>query len=256
MRIRRCWISPSRSTVIHASASVNGDAKSTVAVSPTDVARPVGDDVHLELALVVPRHPVRAGCPAIEASSSHRGCFASTARSVTVYVPPAGGVKVHGAGSSPVVTVAARDRVRHPLADGLRDAVALAMHLVPFASRDDAVHAYAAHATASRAAPRRCRSTAACPPSRSSSCRAPWRRCRTRPDARSSTCAHRPSGDSHPCTFAAIDTRTARPFFGCGSSTRERARARRVERVCAAREDLHVLACCSPHPPTTSRCRR
>ena len=36
MRRRRCWRSPSRSTVIHASALVNGEAKSTVAVSPTE----------------------------------------------------------------------------------------------------------------------------------------------------------------------------------------------------------------------------
>jgi len=32
---RRCSSSPSRSTVIHASALVNGEANSTVAVSPT-----------------------------------------------------------------------------------------------------------------------------------------------------------------------------------------------------------------------------
>jgi hypothetical protein len=35
-RRRRCSINPSRSTVIHASASVNGEANSTVAVSPTE----------------------------------------------------------------------------------------------------------------------------------------------------------------------------------------------------------------------------
>ncbi len=34
--IRRCSMIPSRSTVIHASASVNGEANSTVAVSPTE----------------------------------------------------------------------------------------------------------------------------------------------------------------------------------------------------------------------------
>jgi hypothetical protein len=35
IRRRRCWIRPSRSTVIQASAFTKGDAKSTVAVSPT-----------------------------------------------------------------------------------------------------------------------------------------------------------------------------------------------------------------------------
>ena len=35
-RMRRCSIRPSRSTVIHASASVNGDATRIVAVSPTE----------------------------------------------------------------------------------------------------------------------------------------------------------------------------------------------------------------------------
>ena len=35
-RRRRCSMIPSRSTVIHASAFVNGDANSTVAVSPTE----------------------------------------------------------------------------------------------------------------------------------------------------------------------------------------------------------------------------
>jgi hypothetical protein len=34
-RRRRCSMTPSRSTVIHASASVKGEAKRTVAVSPT-----------------------------------------------------------------------------------------------------------------------------------------------------------------------------------------------------------------------------
>ena len=36
IRIRRCSMRPSRSTVTHASAPVNGDAKRTVAVSPTE----------------------------------------------------------------------------------------------------------------------------------------------------------------------------------------------------------------------------
>src|SRR5256885_8854287 len=36
MRMRRCSMSPSRSTTIHASAFVNGEAKRTVAVSPTE----------------------------------------------------------------------------------------------------------------------------------------------------------------------------------------------------------------------------
>ena len=60
-----------------------------------------------------------------------------------MYVPPAVGVNAHDAAVVAVVTVAVRDGVRHPLADRLRDAVALALHLMPFAPHDRAAHLHA-----------------------------------------------------------------------------------------------------------------
>src|SRR5215510_5584488 len=104
MRRRRCSMRPSRSTVTHASAFVNGDAKRIVAVSPTEYrdlsgttsilncvssfhgTQPLPDAQRTKL--VVARRPPR-----------------SFALNVIVYVPPNFGVIVQGTGSGPVVTV-------------------------------------------------------------------------------------------------------------------------------------------------------
>src|SRR3954470_23698580 len=99
---RRCSMIPSRSTVIHASAFVNGDANSTVAVSPTE-------------------YRVRSGITSIlNCDSSFHGTqslpdaqrvklvvavrpLRSVAVNEMVYVPPALGVNVHGTAASAVV---------------------------------------------------------------------------------------------------------------------------------------------------------
>src|SRR5262245_48232009 len=104
MRRRRWSISPSRSTVTHASAFVNGDAKRIVAVSPTEYRDLSGTTSILNwlssfhgtqsvpdaqrMKLVVARRPPR-----------------SVALNVIVYVPPDFGVIVHGTGLGPVVSV-------------------------------------------------------------------------------------------------------------------------------------------------------
>src|SRR5262245_9685015 len=104
MRRRRWSISPSRSTVTHASAFVNDDAKRIVAVSPTEYRNLSGTTSILNwlssfhgtqsvpdaqrMKLVVARRPPR-----------------SVALNVIVYVPPDFGVIGHGTGLGPGVSV-------------------------------------------------------------------------------------------------------------------------------------------------------
>ncbi len=108
------------------------------------VARPVGNDVHLELRLVAPGHPPPARGPAVEAGRGRApggvpGLEADHVRAAQRRREAAR----DGVGGRH--EVAARHRVRDPLAHLLVEPLALAHHAMPLAADDRSVHRHARH---------------------------------------------------------------------------------------------------------------
>ncbi len=114
------------------------------------VASRVRYDIHLEAALVVPGHPLLSRCPAVELGDAFPPTLIARAERHDVH--SAGGRRNRTVGGfAPRHDGALRNRVHHPLAHQLRHAVALAVHLVPFAPRYRSAHVDARYAFAAGA---------------------------------------------------------------------------------------------------------